>query len=342
MIWFVVVVFLTVFISANCSLYEAVLYSAQPGALEAMKAGSKKTGLISRMMSMKKNISAPIAAILILNTIANTAGATVCGMLATKELGEKWVVPFSICLTLAILLFAEIIPKTMGAVHWRRFWKVTVWPLVAMRWALAPIIWLTEKLTRLLTGGEQAPAVTEEDILGVAKLGASEGQISEVEGRMVVNVIKLEEHQVHEVMTPRTVMFAMDGTLTVQEAYDLAEEKQFSRVPVFRDDREKIVGYVTRYELGSAEALKTPEDGIEKMVRPVTFIPKTTNCLKVLLSFLKSRQHMAVVCDEFGGVSGIVTLEDIIETLLGAEIIDETDLVPDLREQARKQAKDKV
>ncbi len=342
MFWFILIVFLTVFVSANCSLYEAVLYSTRPGALEALKAEGKRAGMVTRMMQMKRHIAGPIAAILILNTIANTAGATISGMLAARELGEQWVLPFSVGLTLAILIFAEIIPKTIGAVHWRTFWAVIVWPLTFIKVLLAPLVWMTQKLSNALTGSTHRPAVTEDDILGVARLGTTEGQISEIEGRMLENVINLEERQVRDVMTPRTVVFSLPDDMVVRDAYAQAEKHQFARIPVYHEDREDIVGYVTRDEIGSAHALETPEAPISGYIRAIRFVPETANCLSLLMTFLKARQHMAVVSDEFGGLAGVVTLEDVLEAIIGFEIVDESDRIADLRAHARSAAKERT
>lgn len=330
------VVFLTIFISAQCSLYEATLYSTRPGTLEAAKSKPKTKKLALMMIQMKKQISVPIAAILILNTIANTAGATIAGMYAHKTLGAVFVPLFSIVFTLAILFFAEIIPKTMGVVYWRSLWPVVVWPLTAMKYPLYPLIWITEKLSSFLTRGRPPAPITEEDILGSIRLGAKEGEISQWESLMVHNIIKLENTEVREVMTPRKVMFSLDRNMTVEEALKAAGPQGVTRIPVYREDNENIEGYVMIHELSSARALSEPNTPLSAVVKPISFVAETTNCLTLLNRFLKKRSHIAIVEDEYGSVAGLVTLEDLLETVLGAEIVDETDKVVDLQKLARK------
>lgn len=333
------VVFLTIFISAQCSLYEATLYSTRLGTLEAARLKPKTKRLALMMIQMKKEISVPIAAILILNTIANTAGATIAGMYAHKILGAVFVPLFSIVFTLAILFFAEIIPKTMGAVYWRTLWPVIVWPLNAIKYPLYPLIWITEKFSALLTRGRPSAPMTEEDILGAIRLGAKEGEISEWESLMVHNIIKLENTEVREVMTPRKVMYSLDANMTVGKALEAAGTQGLTRIPVYRDDKENIEGYVMIHELGSARVLSEPNTPLSTIIKPISFVAETTNCLILLNRFLKKRSHIAIVEDEYGSVSGLVTLEDLLETVLGAEIVDETDKVVDLQKLARKSKK---
>jgi CBS domain containing-hemolysin-like protein len=315
------------------------LYSTRLGTLEAARVKPKTKRLASMMIQMKKHISVPIAAILILNTIANTAGATIAGMYAHKILGAVFVPLFSIAFTLAILFFAEIIPKTMGAVYWRSLWPVIIWPLTAMQYILFPLIWITEKFSVLLTRGRPSAPMTEEDILGSIRLGAKEGEISQWESLMVHNIIKLENTEVREVMTPRKVMFSLDTNMTVEEALKAAGPEGVTRIPVYREDNENIEGYVMIHELGSARALTEPNTPLSAIAKPISFVAETTNCLTLLNRFLKKRSHIAIVEDEYGSVAGLVTLEDLLETVLGAEIVDETDKVVDLQKLARKRKK---
>lgn len=332
----VFVVFLTIFISAQCSLYEATLYSTRLGTLEAARLKPKTKRLALIMIQMKKEISVPIAAILILNTIANTAGATIAGMYAHQVLGAVFVPLFSIIFTLAILFFAEIIPKTMGAVYWRTLWPVIVWPLNTMKYPLYPLIWITEKFSAFLTRGRPSAPMTEEDILGAIRLGAKEGEISEWESLMVHNIIKLENTEVREVMTPRKVMFSLDAEMTIKDALQAAGGRGFSRIPVHGEDKDNILGYIMIHDLGCAGIMSEPDMPLSTIVKPIAFVSEETNCLTLLNRFLKKRSHISIVEDEYGGVAGLITLEDLLETVLGAEIVDETDKVVDLQKLARK------
>ncbi len=329
------VVCLTVGISCMCSLFESTLYSTRTAALEAAVAGQRHTEAARRMMRLRENIALPISAILVVNTIANTGGATLAGMYADQVLGPTAVPLFSLALTFAILFFAEIIPKTVGAVHWRGLWPFVGWPLSAMQFTLYPLLKLLQALTALLTRGKQPPTMTEEDILGALRLGAREGQIAEWESEMVHHIIALEEKRVREIMTPRTVLFSLDGDLAVEEAFKATAEKKFTRVPVYGAEREHIVGYVTIHDL-ALECLKPSSDRkLRDLVKPIAHVPEPMNCALLLTQFLRGRLHIAMVVDEYGGIAGVVTLEDLLETALGTEIVDEHDRVTDLQGLAR-------
>ncbi len=333
------IVFLTLLVSASCSLLEATLYSTRMGSLEAAKAQGEKESLAARLIRMKQNIGEPIAAILILNTIAHTAGATFAGVYGVEILGQAWMPLFSVAFTLAILLLTEILPKTLGAVHWRSIWPLIVWPLTAMKYGLYPIIIITEWVSRLLTKGHSAPGVTEEEILAVVRMGEKEGEISSKESEFVHNIIHLENQSVREIMTPRTVIVSVDGNASVEEALDLLQGKGFTRIPVYIDDREDIIGYVVMSDLYDMRHSQRGTIRVRTLAKPITFIPESKDLLAALTRFLGHRTHLAVVVDEYGGVSGLVTLEDIVETILGAEIVDEMDKAVDLQELARLQRK---
>jgi CBS domain containing-hemolysin-like protein len=311
------------------------------GSLEAAKSNPKLKRLARKMIEMKRRISQPIAAILILNTIANTAGATIAGMYAHQVLGTSLVPLFSALFTLAILLFAEIIPKTLGAIHWRGLWLFIVWPLNIMKYGLYPLILATEKLTTWLMKGRLAPGITEEDILGTVRLGTREGEISKWEGLMVHNIIKLEDMKVREIMTPRTVMFALNGDITIDEALKISSEKGFTSIPIYKGNREHIIGYVMIHDLSLAHTAKEPGTTLASIAKPIAFAPEITNCLTLLNAFMRKRLQIVVVTDEYGGVAGLVTLEDLLEVVLGAEIVDERDTVVDMQEMARRIARNR-
>jgi CBS domain containing-hemolysin-like protein len=336
MVILLIVVFITLLISANCSLYEAVLYSTRPATLEAAKTRGKKGKLAAQFIALKKNISQPIAAILILNTIANTAGATIAGMYATNVLGASMVPLFSLVLTLGILFLSEIIPKTIGAVHWRNLWPHIIYPLKIMNTVLYPAILVTEKISRLLTRQHKIATITEEEILALVHLGAREGEISKEESRMVRNIINLEDRQVREIMTPRRMIFSLSADITIEEAFRTISGKGITRIPIYEEDKENISGYVVSHDISEAIMQNNSGSLLQSIMRPISFVAENTNCLTMLTSFLKQRKHIAIVSDEFGGVDGLVTMEDLLETLLGSEIVDETDRVVDLQEAARK------
>ena len=337
----ILVVVLTIIISANCSLYEAVLYSTRRGTLESVKTQQKKGKLARIFIDMKHNISKPIAAILILNTIANTAGASIAGMYAARILGVDYILAFSISFTILILFISEIMPKTLGAVHWKALWPLVVYPLKFMQYILSPLIFLTEKFTRLLTLKEHAKTITEDEILALVHIGAKEGEISHDESRMVRNIINLEEKQVEDIMTPRRMIFSLDADMSVKDAFNAARQREFNRIPVYEKDRENIIGYTLLKDIYTLYIRNREQENLRSVLFNITKVDEKTNCLSLLNSFLKSRKHIAVVRDEFDGLAGLVTLEDLLETALGHEIVDETDKVVDLQAEARKEGKNK-
>jgi len=335
----ILIVFLTLTISGICSLFEAVLYSTRIGTLEVAKKKENKKTLANKLLVMKRNIAAPIAAILILNTISNTAGATIAGMYAAKEFGGNYVLLFSVIFTLGILFLSEIIPKTVGAVHWRYLWSVIVLPLSFIKFMLHPIIYFTQKLSSFITRGQSYESITEEEILAAAQMGARAGEISDQEHLIIDNLINLENRKIREIMTPRPVIFSVDAQVKIEEAFKIVAEKGFSRVPIYEGDRENIISYVMIHDLSSAKNLENPDISLKDIARPISFVPETINCFTVLFDFLRTRKQVAIVIDEFGGVSGLITLEDLLETLLGHEIVDEHDKAIDLQEVARKRKK---
>ena len=341
MIMLIVVAALTIIISSNCSLYEAVLYSTRYGTLEASKKDPKRTHLAEHFLNMKDNISRPIASILIMNTIANTAGATIAGMYASEIFGKSFVIVFSLILTLSILYISEIIPKTVGAIYWRNLWPFIVYPLRFMEMVLFPLVYITEKFSSFITKNEKQSTFTEDEILAVVSMGAKEGEISRDEGKLVKNIINLEEQNIKSVMTPRTIIFSLDSNLTAPEAFNLCENNGFSRIPVYEEDKENILGYVMLNDLYSPNNKNAT---LKTITRAIGIVDENTNLLTQLMTFLKGRSQIAIVNDEYGGVSGLVTLEDIIETMLGTEIVDENDQFIDMQEAAkeRKIKKDKV
>jgi CBS domain containing-hemolysin-like protein len=332
----IIVVFLTLFISANCSLYEAVLYSARMGTLEAAKQNKRTQKLAGQFIALKQNISEPISAILILNTIANTAGATIAGVYASQILQPSWVAVFPVLLTLGILFLSEILPKTMGVVHWRRFWTLTIYPMILMKYALYPAIFVTQKISAFITKGHKISRITEDEILALVHMGAREGEITHDESSMVKNIIKLEEIKARDIMTPRTMIHSLDINLSIDEAFEVTKDKGFSRIPVYEVHREKITGYVMTQDIILAKAQSQDKSLLRSITRAIEYLPGSANCLTLLKNFLAQRLQIAMLVDEFGGVAGIITLEDLIETVLGTEIVDETDRAVDWQDEARR------
>ena len=329
-----VITFLTLFISALCSLFEAVLYSTRIGTIEAVRRKSPGDPLATKMIELKRNISRPIAAILVLNTIANTAGATFAGVVSARVLQSQFVPIYTFSLVFGILIFSEILPKTYGAIHWRGMWRLITLPLVGIKTLLYPAVALSQKLTSLMTHRTNIPTVTEDEILAIVQLGASEGHITQNESQLVRNIIQMEDIFIRDIMTPRIVMFTMDESTSVTDALASIQEAGFSRIPIYRKEAENITGYVLCQDVYRVLAEGASHE-LTSLAQPITFVPESANCLSLLNQFLKSRLHLAMVTDEYGGLAGLVTLEDLIETLLGSEIVDETDQAIDMRSKAK-------
>ena len=320
--------------SSFCSVSEAVLYSLRWSWIERMRAEGKRSGEI--MYQMRMNIEKPITAILTLNTIACAAGAAVAGALAVGVLGEGKLAYFTALFSLVILIFGEILPKTIGVVYARKLGPVLAGPLKIMVVLLTPVIWASGFLTNLVKTKSKGPDASEEDIRAMVRLTSRAGKINALEEISITNILALDTKFVHQIMTPRTVVFSLPADMTVATAKEENLLWPHSRVPVYEaDDPENIVGIVFRRQV--FEALANDQHGLKlsQIMKPVQFVLDTMTLDKVLIRFIESRMHLFVVLDEYGGVGGVISLEDVLEEILGKEIVDETDEVADMRELAR-------
>jgi len=337
MVELIVAVTLAILISAGCSLMEAVLYSVPMRHVEAAsQAGKPGAGIFK---SLKENIEKPIAAILSLNTVANTAGAAVAGAAATAVFGHERLGYFSILFTLAILLFSEIIPKTAGVVYGPSLISTVAYALKGLVHIMSPAIWLTTMVTRLVARGKTEEAITSEEIRIMARLSLRSGEINPYQEQIIENILVLHNKTVKEVMTPRTVIFSLSEHLTVKEAAQAPPKWEHSRFPVYDHDPEDIVGIVLTRELFVAITEGKDDIKLTELMRPVHFVVETAKLNNVFIEFLERKEHLFVVLDEYGGIAGLVTLEDVLEEILGREIVDEFDEVEDKRELARRQRK---
>ena len=336
----VMTVGIVVGVSAMCSLFEAVLYAVPLSHVESLAAAGQSTGRI--LQKLRRNVDRPIAAILSLNTIANTAGAAVAGALAAQVMGQAWLVYFSAFFTLLILLFSEVIPKTAGVTFSRPLAGVIARPLQLLVWVFTPLIWLTRFATRLVSRGHEEQRVSAEELIVMARLGEKSGGIDEHEAKVIRGILSLEEKSVRQIMTPRTVVFSLSAQMTLKEMREEVGMLNHSRVPVYDENSEDIVGVVHRREVLTALAEGRGEVRLEKVMRPVEFVAESLSLERLLELFLERRKHLAVVLDEFGGLAGLVTLEDVLEEILDAEIVDEFDQVADMRELARRRRREIV
>ncbi|MBL7172278.1 MAG: HlyC/CorC family transporter [Desulfobacteraceae bacterium] len=336
MIELILAVSLAISISAVCSLFEAVLYSVPLRQLEAMVQAGKPGGKI--LKALRRNVERPISAILTLNTIANTAGAAFAGAAATAVFGHRWLGYFSALFTLAILIFSEISPKTAGVVYGRSLVNVVAYPIKGLVWIMAPATWLTRLITRLISRDKREEAITAEEIQIMARLSLRTGGIFYYQEQTIERILTLQEKMVKDVMTPRTVVFSLSKHLTVKEAISVARGWEHSRIPVYAQGIEDVVGVVHTKDILIALAKGMEAKNLTELMRPMHFVAETARLNEVLAEFLELRQHLFAVIDEYGGLSGIISLEDILEEILGREIVDESDKVADKQELARQRS----
>lgn len=335
MLIFIVSVATVLLVSAVCSLTEAALYSVRLPYIRRLVEGGSTAGML--LKKFKDNMERPIAAILILNTAANTAGAAVAGAQANHLFGERVLVAFSISFTLAVLFFSEIIPKMLGVVYSRPIARNLALPLNLLVTVLHPIIRLVERVSKWLKPKGRVFAAPEDEVRQFAMLSAEEGSILPVEADLVKNVLALDKTTAREIMTPRPVVEKLPEDTTVREASRGIKEWIFSRIPIYAsDDPEKWVGVVLSRDILAALAKDDFDATLGSLARPLEFVGEQTPGHVLLRRFLKTRRHLFAVADEYGGVVGIVSLEDILESLLGQEIMDEVDVTPDLQELAKQ------
>jgi len=333
--------FTAIVLSFLCSLLESVLLSVSIAHVSVIEKEGKSSGRI--MAELKENINRPLAAILTVNTIANTIGAAGVGAQTHIVLGNEWVAISSGILTFAILIISEIIPKTIGAIYSKSlvsFSAYTIKTLMVIAW---PFVVLSEAMSNLMNNGDNGgeSKATREELLAMAEISEDEGEIDEQEGDIIENLIKLDDMPVEDIMTPRSVIFALKQSDTVGEVVNKHSPIAFSRIPIFEKDLDNIVGIVNRYTLVNKQAEDQFNIIMKNIMKPIQSIAEKTSVSDVLDLFVKKREQMFFVTDDFGTTTGLITLEDAIETLLGVEIVDEHDHVIDMRKLAKAKMKEK-
>ncbi len=324
-----------ILVSALCSLFEAVLYSVPISHIESLKHSGHTSGEILHNLRIN-NIDRSIAAILSLNTIANTGGAFIAGAAFVKVFGVGWSIYFTIFITLSVLLFSEVIPKTIGVIHCRPLSNFIAFPLRFLVWIMAPFVEISRLITRFISHGKTKHKVSAKDIIAMASLGQQDGVFEIDESRMIQNILSLKAKTVRETMTPRTVIFSLSANITAEKAKQEAGIWPYSRVPVYDKNLEDMVGIVLRRDAFNAIVQEQGHTKLSELMQPVHFIFETFTLYHVLEMFLKRRQHLFVVINEFGDMAGILTLEDVLEEILGKEIVDEFDMATDMRELAHR------
>lgn len=318
-----------------CSVAEAVLLSVSPSFIAHQRKQGKP--LAEKLQRIKSSIDRSLAAILTLNTIAHTVGAGGAGAEAAAYFGDRWVGLSMAILTLLILFLSEIVPKTLGAVYWRRLAGPTVGFVRLLIFVLYPLIWVSELVTKLITKGKPAHSFSREEFTALADVGVERGQIEAGESRIVKNLFRFRELRVEDIMTPRTVVFALQQDLTIDAVLAEHPDLAFSRIPIFGENRDDVRAFVLKVDLMREKLAGRGSVPLHEVGREVHSITETTSLEEVFERLLEDQLHLLVVLDEYGGLAGLVSLEDVVETLIGMEIVDEADQIDDLRKLARKQ-----
>lgn len=323
-------------VSFLCSILEAVVLSIPHTYIAVLEKDGDKNGLIWANLKEDDAVR-PLTAILTLNTIAHTMGAAGVGSEVQSIWGEGALTIASIILTIAVLFLSEIIPKTLGTAYWKQLAPLTGKLLAIIVRLLAVLIVPIQMLKAVLPKGDHT-LVTRDDVAALADLGEEEGIIEEDEEKVIHNLLKLRDIKVVDIMTPRVVMTSFQSTSSVQEILDEHKIIRVSRIPVYDDTIDDSSGIVIRSEILMAASRDEWDTPMSEFKKPVISLKTTANVDEALEMFLEERQQFALVRDEFGGTAGIVTMEDVLETLLGEEIVDELDVVDDMRELAREKA----
>lgn len=333
-------VFIAIVISFLCSILEAVLLSVNSAYITMLVNNNKKSGKL--FMQWKQDIDKPLVAILTLNTVAHTIGAAGAGAQASIVFGNAYLGVFSAVLTLGILVFSEIIPKTLGANYWRQLAPIAAHILNYMIWFLYPFIKLAEIITRRFKGEQTLCGFSREEFSAMADLSSEEGQLEEQEKRFLKSLLLLRRMKVRDAMTPRTVIFSLSEDLLVEEYFHKYDQILFSRIPIYKENSEDLTGYVFRSDLLLAQARSNGSNPLSNYARDIPSVLESTPIQSVFDTLLKDRTHIMLVVNEYNTLQGIITLEDVIETALGLEIVDEKDQTVDMQKEARRLWKKRV
>lgn len=333
---------LAIGVSFLCSILEAVLLSVTPSYVAMLERSGDKTGILLR--SLKEDIDKPLSAILSLNTIAHTVGAAGVGAQAQMVFGNAYVTITSAILTLLILVFSEIIPKTLGANYWRGLSGFSARATRILIVVSYPLVLLSKGITRWLSNDEYQPSVSRDEFSALADRGVEEGVFEEGESNVFKNLIRFGSLRVKDVMTPRPVVVRFHKGQTIQKALEDWDEEElhFSRLPIYDQNEDDITGYVLKVDMLRCLSKNEGEKTLREIKRDILIVPEIVS-LKVLMERLfENQEHIAAAVDEYGGFSGVVTMEDVVETLFGIEIVDEIDTIEDMQKLARQKWRERA
>ena len=332
MFLFATAIVLTLGISFICSLMEALILSTTVSEVESLKKSRPRRGQLLAQLS--GNLEETISTILTLNTIANTLGSITIGGLAIELYGQTALGVVSALMTLGILFFSEVIPKNLGVVYRISLQPHVVYPLLWMRNALRPVTYLCNVIVRVVITSPPEKTDSDEEIILLAERGTMDGSISKSESSIIANALSLDDVRVQEIMTPRTVVTAFNRASSVGEVFDAYANIPFARIPVYEDSLDHVIGMVRRRDLLKAVANDLEKDSITAHMQEINFVPETATAAQALQEFLRTHQQLFVVVDEFGSTSGVLTIEDVMEHLIGREIFEKDDVAVDMRELA--------
>jgi len=325
----------SIIFSFLCSIWEAVLLSITPSYVQVKV--QEKTKIGERLKTFKENIDRPLAAILTLNTIAHTAGAIGVGATASRIWeGNLAATIVSVVMTLAILFLSEIIPKTIGANNWKSLAPFTVKSLNFIIWLLYPLVWFSQIITKMLKNEKGKSVLSRSDFMAMGQVASKTGVLELGESRILENLLKFKDLESKDIMTPRTVVLAAQENQTIKEFYSDNKNLRFSRIPVFSESKDQISGFILKDDLLSAVINEKGENPLSSIKRDIKIVSETQNLIRLYEELIEKKSHIALVVDEFGGMAGIVTMEDVVETLFGLEIMDEFDNVEDMQKLARR------
>jgi len=326
--------FLALFVSFLCSIMESVLLSTPQSYLVVNQEKGAKWA--KSFMDMKDQIDKPLSAILSMNTVAHTIGAAGVGAQAVKVFGEASFGIVSAILTLLILVITEIIPKTIGARYWRNLAMITSYIIQIMIVITYPLVLMSAILTKLFSKKIKEQTISREEIAALASIGTEEGVFSQNEHKIIQNILKLKNVKVSEIMTPRVVVATAEENLHLKEFLNNKEYLKFSRIPVYAGQTENITGYVFRQTVFEKLAEDKHNLKLRDIKRRILVVPNSMVLFSLWEKLLENKEHIALIVDEYGGLDGIVTMEDIIESLLGLEIMDEKDTISNMQKFARE------
>lgn len=331
--------FISIFFSFLCSILEAVLLSVTPTFLNVKKKEGKAYAIT--LEAFKKDIDKPLIAILTLNTIAHTVGAILVGVQAETVFGngDNSILIVSALMTLLILVLSEIIPKTIGATYWKNLVNFTSKALKVLIFPLkyTGILWILQLTTKLIGGkNPHGSTVSRDSFLAMTDIAHEEGVFLESESKVIRNLINFKNVLAKDIMTPRTMMVSEDEKKSVKTFFEENQDLRVSRIPVYSENPDNITGLVLKDDIYKEMALNHHDKVLADIRREIIIIERNLPIPILFEKLVESKNHMALVVDDYGTVTGLVTMEDVIETLLGLEILDESDDVADLQQQARK------